>query len=214
MPTAVSSGDWAIGHNLHITTTTGQAHSGTLLINDPISQTIVLSSPARTSNGVDTPPPQGQQLCDLQIIKVSSIKEIRVLSQIKPEGFKPYEPRPLTVEAIKAREEAAAKRVVEEERRLGVGVSLDGQRIYDAFAKTLPVKWVDKSILVAEQALINPPYTVESVVSVTSVLNGGTEDNGKSALLTRVKHVLHQERVRLGINSIAKVPVEGIRKGG
>jgi len=54
----------------------------------------------------------------------------------------------------------------------------------------LPVKWVDKSILVAEQALINPPYTVESVVSVTSVLNGGTEDNGKSALLTRVKHVV------------------------
>jgi hypothetical protein len=72
----------------------------------------------------------------LQLIKVSSIKEIRVLSQIKPEGFKPYEPRPLTVDAIKAREEAAAKRVVEEEKRLGVGVSLDGQRIYDAFAKT------------------------------------------------------------------------------
>jgi Anticodon-binding domain len=121
---------------LHITTTTGQGHSGTLLIHDPISQTIVLSSPTRTSNGVETPPLQGQQLCDLQIIKVSSIKEIRVLSQTKPEGFKPYEPRPLTVEAIKAREEAAAKRVVEEERRLGVGVSLDGQRIYDAFAKT------------------------------------------------------------------------------
>lgn len=119
------------------------------------------------------------------------------------------------MDAIKAREEAAAKRVVEEEKRLGVGVSLDGQRIYDAFAKTyrptffgdsfagvvfgggkltcwgrLPVKWVDKSILVADQALINPPYTVESVVSVTSVLNGGAEDNGKSALLTRVKHVV------------------------
>lgn len=42
----------------------------------------------------------------------------------------------MSVEAIQAREQFAAKRVLEEERRLGVGASLDGQRIYDAFAKT------------------------------------------------------------------------------
>ena len=54
----------------------------------------------------------------------------------------------------------------------------------------LPVKWVDKSILVADQALINPPYTVDSVVSVTAALNGNTEENAKSALLARVRHVV------------------------
>jgi hypothetical protein len=59
-----------------------------------------------------------------------------VLGGQKQEGFRPYEARPLSVEAIKAREELVAKRVAEEERRLGVGVSLDGQRIYEAFAKT------------------------------------------------------------------------------
>ena len=53
-----------------------------------------------------------------------------------------------------------------------------------------PVKWVDKSIMVADQALINPPYTVDSVISVTAALNGSTEDNGKSTLLGRVKHVV------------------------
>lgn len=52
------------------------------------------------------------------------------------------------------------------------------------------MKWVDKSILVAGQALINAPYTIDSVISVTAALNGNAEDNGKSALLARVKHVV------------------------
>src|SRR5277367_3565468 len=54
----------------------------------------------------------------------------------------------------------------------------------------LPVKWVDKSILVAEQSLINPPYTPESVISVSAALNGSTEDNARSANVERVKHVV------------------------
>ena len=44
--------------------------------------------------------------------------------------------------------------------------------------------------MIADQALINPPYTVESVMSVTAALNGNSEDNGRSALLARVKHVV------------------------
>jgi hypothetical protein len=54
----------------------------------------------------------------------------------------------------------------------------------------LPVKWAGKSILVADQSLINPPYTVDSVVSVSAALNGTSEDNAKSAYLVRVKHVV------------------------
>ena len=120
---------------MQITTTTGQLHSGTLLIYDPISQVIVLSSPSRAINGVDSSA-TANPLFDLQIIKTSSIKDVRTLSAQKQEGFRPYEARPLSVDAIKAREHLATKRVLEEEKRLGVGVSLDGQRIFDAFAKT------------------------------------------------------------------------------
>jgi len=56
------------------------------------------------------------------------------------------------------------------------------------------VKWVEKSILVAGEALINPPYTIDSVISATAALNGNKEDNGKSALLARVKHVVSSPR--------------------
>lgn len=94
----------------------------------------------------------------------------------------------------------------------------------------LPVKWVDKSILVAEQSLINPPYTPESVISVSAALNGTTEDNARSAMVERVKLVvctsplflwadlmglqLQKERDRLGIGATSKGPIEGVRKGG
>jgi hypothetical protein len=170
------------------------------LLHDPTSQIVVLSSQSRSINGIDTPP--SNSLVDLQIIKVSSIKEIRVLGP-KQENFKPYEAKPITLQDYKAREELAVKRALEEERRLGVGVTVEGQKLFDAFAKTyfpgsmswinersLPVKWIDKSILVAEQALINPPYTIDSVISVSAALNGSSEDTGRSALLDRVKHVV------------------------
>jgi hypothetical protein len=118
---------------LQITTVTGQVHSGVLLIHDPISQIVVLSSSSRSVNGTDTPPTSS--LVDLQIIKISSIKEIRVLGT-KQESFKPYDAKPISLHDVKAREEFAQKRALEEERRLGVGVSVEGQKIYDAFAKT------------------------------------------------------------------------------
>src|SRR5437667_2028969 len=119
--------------SLQVTTITNPVHSGILLIHDPISQIIVLSSQSRSISGVETPPTNS--LVDLQIVKISSIKDIRVHGP-KQEGFKPYEAKPITLQDMKIREELAQKRVLEEERRLGVGVTVEGQKIYNAFART------------------------------------------------------------------------------
>jgi len=118
--------------SLQITTTTGQVHAGILLIHDPISGVIVLTQ-SRSVNGIDLSP--SNSLVDFQIVRVSSIKDIRVLGT-KQEGFKPYEAKPITIQDIKAREELAQKRALAEEKRLGVGVSSEGQKIYDAFERT------------------------------------------------------------------------------
>jgi Anticodon-binding domain len=112
-----------------------QIHSGVLLIFDPTSQTIVLSAPSRPTNSVDTP--SSTSYVDIQIVKVSAIKEIRVLGPKQPD-FKPYETKPISVAEIKAREEQAFKKALEEEKRFGVGVTVEAQKIYDAFAKTYP----------------------------------------------------------------------------
>ena len=119
--------------SLQITTITGQIHSGILLIYDSTSQIIVLSSQSRSINGVETPP--SNSLVDLQIVKISSIKDIRVHGP-KQEGFKSYEAKPITLQDMKNRNELAQKRALEEEKRLGVGVTVEGQKIYDAFART------------------------------------------------------------------------------
>lgn len=118
--------------SLQITTTTGQVHTGILLIHDPISQVIVLTQ-SRSVNGIDLSP--SNSLVDFQIVRISSIKDIRVLGT-RQEGFKPYEAKPITIQDIKAREELAQKRALAEEKRLGVGVSSEGQKIYDAFERT------------------------------------------------------------------------------
>jgi hypothetical protein len=113
---------------------TSQSYTGTLLIHDPTSQIVVLSSQARpaTNNGVTA---ESSSLVDLQIIKISSIRDVRVLSQ-KSDSFKPYEGKPITLPDFKAREELALKRAHEEERRLGIGVPPEAQMIFDAFART------------------------------------------------------------------------------
>ena len=118
--------------SLQITTTTGQVHAGILLIHDPISGVIVLTQ-SRSVNGIDLSP--SNSLVDFQIVRISSIKDIRVLGT-KQEGFKPYEAKPIMIQDIKAREELAQKRALAEEKRLGVGVSSEGQKIYDAFERT------------------------------------------------------------------------------
>lgn len=98
-----------------------------------MSQLVVLTSQPSSVNGIDLP--LSSPFADLQIIKVSSIKDIRVVGP-KQEGFKQYEAKPVTLQDIKNREELARKRTQEEESRLGVGVTVEGQKLFDAFAKT------------------------------------------------------------------------------
>jgi Anticodon-binding domain len=122
--------------SIQINTITGQVHSGNLLIHDPISQIIVLSSQSRATNGIDNS--SQSSLLDIQIIKISSIKDVRLLP-VSKDTFKPYEGKPISLADVKQREELAQKRALEEERRLGIGVTPEGQKIYDAFAKTYPL---------------------------------------------------------------------------
>ena len=176
------------------------------MIHDPTSQTVVLSAPARpattNNNGVSEAPPS--PLVDLQIIKISSIRDVKILAS-KQDNFKPYEAKPITLAEFKAREELAQKRTLEEERRLGIGVTPEAQKIFDAFARTyflclsfadwrLPVTWVGTSIIVAERTLIKPPYTVDNVVSVEAEINGNSAEDTANTHVTRVKHVVDSLR--------------------
>ncbi|EMS61608.1 hypothetical protein TRIUR3_24873 [Triticum urartu] len=71
-----------------------------------------------------------------------------------------------------------------EAERIGVGVTPEAQRLFDALSKTLPVHWDKTDIVVMKEVRVCSPYLPENV-------SGGT-----SAANERVKKVLDFERKR------------------
>ncbi|OSX79287.1 hypothetical protein BU14_0082s0052 [Porphyra umbilicalis] len=90
---------------------------------------------------------------------------------------------------------AAARRVGEvvgrERARVGVGVGADGQAVFDALAKTLPVSWQGTTITILDTLHLPPPYTPAALRPVSA---GGAVDE-----LARVRMVLTNERAKLDL---------------
>ncbi|RKP04977.1 anticodon-binding domain-containing protein [Thamnocephalis sphaerospora] len=93
---------------------------------------------------------------------------------------------PLPLDRLRAREAKAIKEAHQAEARRGVGVDKEAQDIFDALSKTLPCRWHEQTIVVLDEVLVEPPYTVESCKANAS----------SSSSLARVKK-LEGERKRL-----------------
>ncbi len=90
---------------------------------------------------------------NLKIIKESSIES--VLEATVPSG-KPLDPLPPVDEKRgREREEKAVRAAELEAAKIGVGVTEEGQAVFDSLAKTLPCKWSDKTIVVLDEVRIS-----------------------------------------------------------
>ncbi|GAA5802489.1 hypothetical protein HPULCUR_007954 [Helicostylum pulchrum] len=94
---------------------------------------------------------------------------------------------PVSVEQLKSREGDALKGFGNEVSKMGVGVTKEGQDIFNALSKTLPCRWSKDTIVVMDEVLITPPYSVDNCKANSS----------SGASLARVKKVLEGERKRL-----------------
>ncbi|GAA5811806.1 hypothetical protein MFLAVUS_005251 [Mucor flavus] len=94
---------------------------------------------------------------------------------------------PVPVEQLKSREVDALKGFGNEVSKMGVGVTKEGQDIFNALSKTLPCRWSKDTIVVMDEVLITPPYSVDNCKANSS----------SGASLARVKKVLEGERKRL-----------------
>ncbi|KAI9246313.1 anticodon-binding domain-containing protein [Helicostylum pulchrum] len=120
-----------------------------------------------------------------RIIKISHLKEI---VSIGGECKKDYlKVGPVSVEQLKSREGDALKGFGNEVSKMGVGVTKEGQDIFNALSKTLPCRWSKDTIVVMDEVLITPPYSVDNCKANSS----------SGASLARVKKVLEGERKRL-----------------
>ncbi|KAI9835266.1 MAG: hypothetical protein M1819_002410 [Sarea resinae] len=183
-----------VGARIRLTTAhTAQTLEGTVFTYCPLTHLLAIN----TAPPPPTPAPAAgstsEQLPgDYHIIPVSKIQSFNLLSaRSKADGgaFESAQPAiaPVDMRALKAREEAAVRRLKEVEARRGKGVGKEGQDIFDAFARTLPTRWEGTSINVLDAVTISPPYRVEDCKAAPNHRNA----------LNRVKTVLESERKKL-----------------
>jgi len=129
--------------SVRLTTTLSNTLEGTLFVADPITNLIAINTapppPTPSSNNANSAAQPG----DYHIIPVNQISSFKILflsdsSGSKESSFETALPKISNVNlaATKQREEAAVRRLQENERRLGKGVTREGQEIFDALSKT------------------------------------------------------------------------------
>jgi len=124
-----------------------------------------------------------------RIINLDCIAKVQTITPA-PVG-QPVEQLPVANMAkIRAREEAKLRAAYEESMKIGIGVSLDAQILFNALSKTLPCRWDGETIIVMEDVRVAPPYDEENC-------SGGHT----AAELNRVKRVLVGEKQKLAKSS-------------
>ncbi|EPB82099.1 hypothetical protein HMPREF1544_11181 [Mucor circinelloides 1006PhL] len=178
-PFGKKSLDSIVGRAIKIKTASNEEVEGLVYTYDRTTNCIVIDYSNSTSNA-NTTAQTGRNL-SFRIIKISHIKEIVSLGEGISSNRKDYLPiNQVQVDHLKSRESEALKGFQSQVSKIGVGVTKEGQDIFNALSKTLPCRWSKDTIVVMDEILIAPPYGVENCkANATS-----------SALLARVKKVV------------------------
>ncbi|RDW43647.1 anticodon-binding domain-domain-containing protein [Yarrowia lipolytica] len=178
--------DWTIGHKIRVTTTALTEVTGSVYCYDPLSQTVTLEESPQKFRIVRTPliksvvvlekpkstpgsTPTAAAATSAPASKPkNSWSEIARAKKDAPpavstQAFETNSPVGFVdLDAVKRREGDVVNQEMRKQANKGVGVTEQGQEIYDAIAKTLPCRWDGKSILAVEEVQIDPPYNTLS----------------------------------------------------
>jgi hypothetical protein len=105
---------------------------------------------------------------------------------------------PLSLPAIQTREQENIEDRVEEMETLGVGVSPEGQKLFDAIRRSTPCVWNGVSFIVLDTIRVSPPYTSSQcqLVAPKKGPNAATAAANEQ-MLNRVKKIIDAERAKL-----------------
>ncbi|GAA5994691.1 Lsm12p [Rhodotorula paludigena] len=182
---------------------------GALFTFDSSSGFLVLSSPstasAPASSAPSTPVPASSSASSAapkrtyHFLKTSQLVSVDVLSTT-PDPALPPPSTPLPFSALPSSASdlsAVVSRAVAAEQRaaarIGQGVSPDAQQLFDALARTLPVRWAGTSIVVMDEVVVEEPYGSANVKGA----------KGSAERIERVKRMLEGIRARLGLSTPA-----------
>ncbi|KAF2858831.1 hypothetical protein K470DRAFT_220367 [Piedraia hortae CBS 480.64] len=182
----------SIGARLQITTVPphSQTYEGTLVSACPLMPTLTIS----TKNTPASHPG------DYRIFTVSSLQNYQIIAPAEnPEDGVLAQLVAVDSKRLRRREEQAIKKLKDEEKNRGKGVTKEGQALYDSLRRiNMPIKWQNQNMVVHEVVVISPPYRPEDC-------RGPKE---KQEAINRVKKVLEGERRKL------KEREKGELKGG
>jgi len=182
----------AIGARIKLTTAAPHAltYEGTLFTACPVLNVVAINTRGSTP-AVNTAAQPG----DYTVIPVSRIQSFQVLSLASgtdgsESSIATAQPAigPVDVKRLKQREEQRIRKLKEEEKDRGKGVTREAQAIFDSFKRiNTPIRWHNQEMIVHEAVIISPPYRIEDCKC----------PKDKQEVLNRVKKVLDGERRKL-----------------
>jgi len=139
-----SLSNWALGSHLKLKSLNDQIYEGQLYCCDFLTSTVVLqtiSHKSTASSATTTSKP------NFHILKINFIKEVTLVSDIPADtdGSGPSKGHlqtmsAVSIEKLAQREHNVLRAEKEKHSRIGVGVSLEAQNIFDSLSKTLPCR--------------------------------------------------------------------------
>eukprot|EP00178_Gracilaria_changii_P024216 TRINITY_DN73004_c0_g1_i1.p1 TRINITY_DN73004_c0_g1~~TRINITY_DN73004_c0_g1_i1.p1 ORF type:complete len:199 (+),score=33.79 TRINITY_DN73004_c0_g1_i1:33-629(+) len=173
--------DWMVGCRIWVKTIFEEEIEAEILSYDHFTNTLVLIQPGSNQHSVVKN--------NFKLLRTSAIQQVKLLETAKPNSLSTsFEPNTVSLKSVQSREEKVLKEMKEEAKKIGVGVTKEGQEIFNALEKTVPCKWEDKNIVVFDTIKIEPPYDVANC--------SGSDHTA----LERVKKVLEAERNRIRKN--------------
>ncbi|KDE05130.1 hypothetical protein MVLG_04472 [Microbotryum lychnidis-dioicae p1A1 Lamole] len=171
---------------------------GTLYTVDHHTQCLVLTTPSTSSTSTTNKSSSSTTTTrNYSFHPFSSIQSTTLLSTLPDPSLPPLSTSTskntpdlrMDQEEMKLRIEKGVAALVKERSRKppqGVVVTPETQALFDGLAKTMPVRWHGAQIIVMDQVIISPPYTVDQVKG----------EKGAHEGVERVKKVLQGERQR------------------
>ncbi|KAK3108098.1 hypothetical protein FSP39_001151 [Pinctada imbricata] len=141
---------FSIGSSVACTTCYNQKLQGEVVAFDEGTKMLAIKSPAQSGK---------HNMFDIRMVNLSYVSNIKVLRECN-------DPPPSLSTLNLAKINTRLRQNLEEKRQkashVGVGVTPEGQRVFNSIVKTLSeVKWDGKNIIVMDEVTICPPYGVE-----------------------------------------------------
>lgn len=169
----VSSEEYfSIGSKVSCKTIFEEDFVGEVIAFDHATRAMLLRQPSTSGNS---------KLHNIALLNLNYVSEVKVLNECTDEA---PELKSLNHQQLRKRLMLETQAKLNMAKASSMGVTMEGQRIFSFIIKTIPkCVWFDKSILVMDEVLVNPPYRPQDC---------GAKDGKEAKALGHVKKIVEK----------------------